>query len=83
MEQLEQLLYPGETLWGDYAEFSEMGAQCVGQHHPLTDEQLSRLMQHKHRLLFGQFYPNKSHGRPCDRLADRLGIRRIGLSTLD
>jgi hypothetical protein len=40
-------------------------------------------MLHQPALLLGRLRPHKSHRRPANRLADRLGIGRIIFVALD
>ena len=60
-----------------------MAAQCVGEHRALPDQQVPRTVKHEDRLLFGALHRNEAHGRPRDRLADRLRIGGIVLPAFD
>ena len=71
------------SLWRDNAQLRHMAAQGVHQHGPLPHQQVARPVQHQHRLLLGGLDRHEPHRRPRHRLADRLGIGRIGLATLD
>jgi hypothetical protein len=48
----------------------------------LTDQEVSRPVQHQGALLLGAFDRHEAHRRPCYRLADCLGIGGIVLAAL-
>jgi hypothetical protein len=49
----------------------------------LPQQKIARSMLHQPALLLGQLRPHKSHRRPANRLADRLGVCRIVFVALD
>ena len=50
---------------------------------PLPHQQIACSMLHQSTLLLGRLRPHKSHPRPANRLADRLGVRRVVFVALD
>jgi hypothetical protein len=60
-----------------------MGAHRVDELRALTDQEVSRPVQHQRALLIGAFDRDEAHRRPCYRFADCLGIGGIVLAALD
>jgi hypothetical protein len=60
-----------------------MTAQTVGQHRPLPDQKIPRLVQHQRPLLVDRLDGEEAHGRLGHGFADPLGARHVGLASLD
>ena len=78
----EQLLDLGQADPRHNAELRHVCPERIDQHGSLANQELARPMHHQHALPFSALHRDKAHGRPCDRLADRLRIGRIVLVTL-
>jgi hypothetical protein len=79
----QQLLEPLASLRCHNPELSQMRPQRIDRLGLLPQQKIARAMLHQPALLFGRLRPHKSHRRPANRLADRLGVRRIILVALD
>src|SRR5260221_6350232 len=84
--RLMQHRYEGaDTAWPlgcDDAVLGKMPTKCGDQHRPLSDQEITRLVQHQHSLLVDRLYGNEPHRRSRRRLGNRLGVCRIGLAAL-
>ena len=67
----------------DDAELRELAPKRVRNGRPLVDEQLPGCMLYQRRLLFLALYANKPHVRPRRGFADRAGVGRIRLPSLE
>ena len=67
----------------DDAEFRELASKRVRNGRPLVDKQLPGCMLHQRRLLFIALYANKPHVQPRRGFADRAGVVRIRLPSLE
>ncbi|OHC58353.1 MAG: hypothetical protein A3D16_18370 [Rhodobacterales bacterium RIFCSPHIGHO2_02_FULL_62_130] len=65
------------------AKFRQMSSDPINQLGALTHQHLSNPMQDKNFLLAFLFNRDKSHGWPCQRLANRFRIRCVILVRLD
>jgi hypothetical protein len=65
------------------AELGKVRPQCVRQLRSLAVEDQANTVKHHRTLLLRGFDTDEAHGRPCYRLADRLGIGRVVLAPLD
>src|SRR5204863_8704700 len=65
------------------AEFGAMSPDCIDQRGLLSNEQVTRAMQHQTTVLFRCFDWHKSHVGPADRLAYRLSVSGIVLLSFD
>src|ERR1700692_1359092 len=73
---IEQLL---DTVTPDRCndpELGKMGPDCIDHRGLLTDEQMTRAVQHQAALLLGSLGRHEPHVGPGDRLANGLCIRR-------
>ncbi len=71
------------TLRGHDAVLGKMEAQCVDGLGALAHQHVADLELYQARLLRLGLGQHKAHGRARHRLADRLGVRRVGLAPLD
>jgi hypothetical protein len=69
-------------LRNNYTKLGKMAAQRIDQHGPLTDQQISRAVQHQNRLLLDALDRDKPHIWPHDCFADRFGIHCVVLTAL-
>src|SRR3954453_5230670 len=79
----QQLLEPLAPLCSYNPELSQMRPQRIDHLGLLPQQKIARAMLHQPALLLGRLRSPKSHRRPANRLADRLGIGRIVLVALD
>jgi hypothetical protein len=64
------------------AELCQQAADHVDQLSALFDEQVPRAVKRQCRLLLWRLDRDEPHRWTCHRLADRLGIARIGFAAL-
>lgn len=83
VDHLEQSLDAVAADAGDDAELGQVGADRVDQRRALPDEQLTRPVQHKHRLLVHCLDRHEAHRGPRHCFANRLGIGSVVLVALD
>src|SRR5262245_26922279 len=79
----QQLFEPLASLRSHNTEFSQMRPQRIDYLGPLPQQKIARPVLHQPALLLGRLRPHKSHRRPANRLADRLGVRCVVLVALD
>src|SRR5262249_49502728 len=79
----EQLFNTPSSDRCDNAELGKMGADRVDHGGLLADEEMAGAVKHQPALLLGLLSRNEPHVCPSDRFADRLGVSRIVLVSLD
>ena len=67
----------------DDAKFRELAPKRIRNGRALVNQQLPRRMLHQRRLLLLALYQNKPHVGLRRGFADRAGVMRIGLPTLE
>jgi hypothetical protein len=80
---LQQLLDPFTPLRSHDAELGQMRPHGIDHLGPLPHQKIACPMQHQPALLLGRFDLYEPHGRPPNRLADRLGVGSIVLVALN
>jgi hypothetical protein len=78
-----EFLQPLPALSGDDAELGHVGAKGIDELRALTHQLIAHSVLHQSALLLRRLDRNEAHGRPPNRLADRLGIGRIVLVAFD
>src|SRR5262249_46235368 len=71
------------ALCRDKAQLGHMPTDRIRQHRSLANEKLPAAMQHQARLLLLRLRRDKSHRRPCNRLADGGSVVGVILAALE
>ena len=82
-DHCRQQAYVVRAVWSDYAELREMAPDGIDQLRPLPHQQFSHSVNHQDFLLLFLFDGHETHCRTHHCFADRLGVGRVVLVSLD
>jgi hypothetical protein len=79
LDAIGQFAAVSRPLRRDHADLGQVPAQAVQQLRSLRNQHLPRLVTHHYGLVLQRAHADKSHRRPCHRLANHRRVRRVVL----